>query len=65
MNAEAQDKLHRAVARACIDYSRAYDISAADLAAYLEAAAKGMRMNAAFGLKGDALAAALQADLDT
>jgi len=61
--AEAIAKIHAAVVRAFIDYGRAYDLSAADLAVYLEHAAKGMRMNAAFNLKGDVLIDVLRAEL--
>ena len=60
---EGINRIHRALVRACIDYGRAYDLTAADLARYMEEAAKGMRMNAAFQLRGDTLARCLEAEL--
>jgi hypothetical protein len=60
---EGINRIHRALVRACIDYGRAYDLTAADLARYLDDAAKGMHMNAAFKLRGDTLARCLEAEL--
>ena len=54
--------IHRALLPAVIALAEG-GATAKDLADYLEQAAKGMRVNAAFGLSGTELAAALRPEL--
>lgn len=63
-HSEGVMRIHDALVQAVADYARAYDLSAAEIAAYLDDAAKGMKVNAAFALKGADLAEAVLADLD-
>ena len=52
--------LHAAVAAVVANHAARGDLSAAEVAQYLEEAAKGMRLNAAFALRGEDLAAAIR-----
>ena len=57
----AMARIHAAVAGLVKDYAGAFeDLSAADMAAYFDESAKGMKTLAAFKVKGAALADAME-----